>query len=296
MTAALLLSAGATAVQVTEHVTYASLRTAVGRAVSRMEGIDPGAGYSFSMSDSAVILAAVMAGGAHATVIKLAPVIQNAPVIRSIERSSGSSTIEGIAITAAVSLLVAVAGGTFLLRSTKNTITAEADRQREALKEQFRQQSHETDLEEVRRILDAIASGMFALWALVNESYEILGTFVIPNAMKQAMLHNYGEHLHDIARTISRESRGVADQVERLRLRLGRDGDDLISLATKVREQSDGLGNQLLADALFYEDPAGPEELISQQFAAVRDGRQEFTDAALVFTRARLRKPEADSA
>jgi hypothetical protein len=113
--------------------------------------------------------------------------------------------------------------------------------------------------------------------------------------MKQGMLADYGAKLHEIAYAISKESRAVADQVERLRLRLGQDGDQLIRLATVGREQSDGFSSALLADALFYEDPEGPELLIAQQFAAVRSARQEFIDAAFEFTRARLRQPEPSS-
>lgn len=116
-----------------------------------------------------------MPGAAHPTVIRFAPGIHNARRSETADPSS-SSTIEGLAITATAGLLVALAAGVFLLRSTRNTITARRLVRGRRSQEQFRQKAHETDLRELRGILDAIASRMFALWTLVNEAYGILGT------------------------------------------------------------------------------------------------------------------------
>jgi hypothetical protein len=243
-------------------------------------------------------------------------VVKVYPVIKDVQPSS-SAPLAAVIVSGTVAILAAAASGYVLWRSTSRRITAENERQEAALEaERERQQTSleeerrrlsatleaegrrlrerhsfergERDREELRAILDGLAARLFEIWALVNEANLIATQHVIPDPRKDVAMEAYGPRLKELAGKMWQTSRDAADQVERLRLRLGRDAELLAAAATEVREASEGMATAIFEDELVYTPLPVIGAKLKQQFDTVRTKRAEFAAEAVTFTRAQL--------
>ncbi|MGP0048355.1 MAG: hypothetical protein ACLPZR_05825 [Solirubrobacteraceae bacterium] len=209
--------------------------------------------------------------------------------------SDSSTTIALVAIIAGafVGVLGPAVGGVFLWLNTGRTIAAERHRLTATLQAQdklHRDQiafvSGETDLAELRGILDALAERLFALDHHVRTASVVFGTMLDAVEPDPDLARELDRAMTDLREAIST----LGDPLERLNLRIGADGRVLCELARNARLRA--------YDAAVW----ARKEVITDNYAALRTQacelaklREQFTAEALKFTEARLHKPRASS-
>ncbi len=141
----------------------------------------------------------------------------------------------------------------------------------------------ETDRRELRGILDALAAHMFGIREAPIEAITTARAYVDPANANRADREFLRERLERRLKRLDVESDGVADQTQRLRLRLGAEAQALIRAADLARLNAVGIGHHL--------SPWGQEPDVDDA-AASREKVVEYTDRffddALALTIAQL--------
>jgi hypothetical protein len=226
------------------------------------------------------------------------------PPVRPVGLYATPSSLPEI-LAVVVALLVGVIGPIVLWRNTGRTIAAEEVRQANALaaerdrlaatleaeekrhRDQLTFEREETDLSELRRILDALAEALFT----IQNTVEQLTTMMMLDAEHPTDVRESSTagHYDEAQKQLYVEERRVARHVERLRLRLGDEGSQLVKLATEIRDRA---GTVRLASMGIAIDTA---ENVDVEVSDVKRLRGLFTEEAWRFTIARLDTPRQKS-
>jgi hypothetical protein len=240
--------------------------------------------------------------------------------VRPVSVYTSSSTVEIIAIAAAVvaGILAPTVAGIFLWKNTGRTIRAEETRQTNALeaergrlaatltaedhrltltleaenhrlRERFSFERGETDRRELRGILDTLAEHLFALDAAVSTTNGVAANLVQSDREDEVVSDYYCKRLDELHAEITKASKVAGDQIARLELRLGPDGQPLVHRATLLRMEAIGVGHYVgndISDETVEKIAAGRTK--------ISDLRRRFTADTLQFTEARLHRASTE--
>ncbi len=205
--------------------------------------------------------------------------------------TESSSTVAIVAIIAgaAAAILGPAVGGYFLWSSTGRTIKAEHQRlvatleaEDRRLREQLSFQRGETDRAELRGILDAVTEQFLAMNDAVEEGRTQWGVKGLLSTEPVAA-ENWKREARELSERIIDARSAVGDQVERLRLRLGAGGENLVRFVSDARQCSFDI-----AYSLNGVIGAASPEWVSASGRHIDELRGKFIYEARRFTEAQL--------
>lgn len=205
-------------------------------------------------------------------------------VAASAATGASSSTVAVVAIVsgAVVGVAAPLVSGYFQTRNSQRMITA----QREQFWDQLAFERGQTDRAELRILIDRLADCLLKL----RDAVALATTHAamsIDNAFSTEDRRESQTSLFESLPRIQQAVVATSDQVERLRLRLGADGANLVALATSAAEVGSRLRDipsRLDRDEVEY---------MAAAHTKIGEIREHFMTEALRFTAAELDSPES---
>lgn len=194
----------------------------------------------------------------------------------------------------AVALVIGIGGPSVLWKNTNRTIRAEEERQAKALsaargrlaatlaaesrrlQERLSFERGETDRAELRQILDNVAKQLLALDEAVGSVNAVVAGIVDEDPEDPVARSYREERLNELSARIRDASNAAGDEIERVRLRLGPDGDRLVQRAILLRMRSVGVRDHG-SGQITHEKV----EKIAAERTAIIQLRRKFTGDAL---------------
>jgi hypothetical protein len=193
--------------------------------------------------------------------------------------SSNTVAIVTVIVAGIVGVFGPIVAGAFLWLTTGRTIRAERERHRDELSFQER----ETDLAELRRILDALAEHVFAIKEGVD---AVIRAAEWRRAEDRPELHEMWERRQrESAQRLETALEKAAQEIQRVTLRLGSEVDPLVRAAVLVRHTGTGVHLRLFG---VTSPEAASIEAAERERDTLKPLVDRFATEARKFTAARL--------